>query len=223
MSREWLALYCGILNKPKYRLLSPAGRGALLHLWALAGAQSPEATWDSRDELLDVFELDGFEAGNVDELIALRWLDLEPDGTLTVHDWDVHQLAASKAIQTAYEAARKRTWRRTKVAPLPPTPSNPDRTGHDTTGQYIGPGRVPDTSRTSPDEPDVSLEDDDDQASEAYARTVCRRCGGPETDDNPLRRGGIGLYHRFSPCPARVTYAADGTEHRETIVIEATA
>jgi hypothetical protein len=203
MSREWLALYCGILNKPKYRRLSPAGRGALLHLWALAGAQNPEATWDSRAELLDAFELEGFEAGNVDELIALRWLDLELDGTLTVHDWDVHQLAASKAIQTAYEAARKRTWRRTKIAPLPPTPSNPDTTGHDTTGQYIGPGHVPDKSRTGavfPKDYDPPAKDADDHAAEAYLATICRRCHQPGNDSNPVVQG----RHRFADCRVAV-------------------
>jgi hypothetical protein len=172
MSREYFCGFTAILNKPKYRRLSPAGRGALLHLWALAGAQDPEATWNSRDDLLDAFELEGFEAGSVDELIALRWIDIEPDGTLAVHDWDDWQLAASLAIQRSWEASRKRKWRRRKSPPLPPAPLSPEkirgeerRTVPDTSGH------VPDTSRTSRDGDDVSYE--------AYAKgpVNCGRCG----------------------------------------------
>jgi hypothetical protein len=112
--------------------------------------------------------------------------------------------------------------------PVPPVQSNPIQSVP--VQSSVTPSRV--TGRDSkngevfPEDYDVPAKDDDDLASEAYKATVCRRCGGPETDDNPLRSGGIGRYHRFSPCPERVTYDKDGTEHRGPPMfapIEATA
>lgn len=146
MSREWLAVYTAMATKPKYRRLSPIGRGALLHTLILAGFQQPEATWRDPDELRESLELDGFPRGALDELVALGWLEHE-DGVLTVHDWDAHQLAATKEAQRSWEAARKRDWRRTK-RPNAPSPAPPTPTRQDTTPQHIGPGHVPDMSGT---------------------------------------------------------------------------
>ena len=162
MSRAYAAVFISILTRPKYRKLSPAGRGALLHLLALSGTQDPEATWDSRDDLLDSFELEGFDASHVDELIALRWLDLQADGSLITHNWDVWQIAASADIRRKYEASRKQEWRRTQK-PLLPAPSSPERGGKDRLGKG-SPGQVPDMSGTTnvsgdihPSENDVSM------------------------------------------------------------------
>ena len=112
MSRDWLAVYVHAQDKAKFRRLSPRGRGALLTVWLLAGTESPEAQWRSRDELEELLILEGFDCDDLAELVDERWLDIEPDGTVLVHDWDEHQLAATKAIGQAFEAARKREWRR---------------------------------------------------------------------------------------------------------------
>ena len=145
MSREWSAVYAAMLTKPRYRRLSPVGRGGLLHVILLAGFQDPEATWTDPDELRDAFRLDGFADGVIDELIGLGWLVAEDDGALVIRDWDKHQLAASAAIGRAYEARTKKEWRRKKRTPSP-TPLTPV-TSHNQTPQDNG----QDMSRTCRD------------------------------------------------------------------------
>jgi hypothetical protein len=197
MSREWLAVYAGILNKPKYRRLSPAGRGALLHLWTLASTQSPEATWDSRDELLDAFELEGFEAGSVDELIALRWLDIEPDGSFAVHDWDEWQMGASRAIRNAWEAKRLKTWRRAK------TDASKEKVAKEKT-ETVTVQRQRNRHVTFTN---VSSTDDDDVSSEAYSKgpVKCAKCGDVilgaslRTGAGPMHQGGCAAAARVIP------------------------
>lgn len=149
MSREWSAVYAAMLTKPKYRRLTPMGRGGLLHVFLLAGFQSPEATWDDPDELRESLILEGFPAGIFDELLGLGWLELLPDGAVIVHDWDAHQLAATKEAQRAWERRRKQDWRRTKKAPgATPSPGPLTPTSHHNTPQHIGPGHVTDMSGT---------------------------------------------------------------------------
>ena len=149
---QWFAVYCVIVAKPKYRRLSPSGKGALLQMWALAAMQTPEAAWRSRGELLDALELDGFTDEDLESLIRLGWLDIEPDGTALVHDWDQWQIAASDAARRLWEASRKRSWRRQRRASSapPPAPSSPQLliTGEDKTGVPIRPVHVPDVSGT---------------------------------------------------------------------------
>jgi hypothetical protein len=144
MSREWLAVYSAMVTKPKYRRLTPTGRGALLHVLILSAFQTPEAAWEDPEELREALHLEGFPAGAFDELMANGWLEVE-DGAVVVHDWDQHQLAATKEAQKAWEAKRKRDWRRTKK--VSPTPLS-KKTEQDTTPQHIGPGHVPDMSGT---------------------------------------------------------------------------
>lgn len=144
MTREWLAIYTAMVTKPKYRRLSPIGRGALLHTFILAGFQSPEATWSDPDELRESLMLDGFPEGAMDELIGLGWLE-QDDGALVIHDWDQHQWAATITARRTWEAARKKEWRHRKAAPSP-APLTPTEQ-HNTT-QHKGPGHVPDMSHT---------------------------------------------------------------------------
>jgi hypothetical protein len=162
MSRDWFAVYVGILTRPKYRRLSLVARAALFHIWCLAGGQRPEATWTSVEEFLDVLELDGYPAAAVyDELVERQWIEVDDDGRILVHDWDQHQLAATNAVRREYERDRKRDWRRAKPGvepqsnPLPPAPPSPDITGstqgQDTTTQ-VSP-IVRDTSGTTRREP----------------------------------------------------------------------
>ncbi|MEX2136219.1 MAG: hypothetical protein WEB29_04550 [Chloroflexota bacterium] len=144
MTRTWLAIYTAMLVRPKYQRLSPIGRGALLHVFMLAGFQSPEATWDDPEELRESLVLAGFPEGALDELIGLRWLQIE-GGALVIHDWDEHQWAATIAARREWEAARKREWRHRKAAP-PPAP--PTSQNNNNTTQHKGPGHVPDMSQT---------------------------------------------------------------------------
>lgn len=149
MSREWLAVYTAMVTKPKYRRLSPMGRGGLLHVLILAAYQTPEATWDDSDELRESLILEGFPPRVYDELVGLGWLERLPDGAMAVHDWDAHQLAATREAQRAWERRRKQEWRRTKKSPAPaPSPAPLTPTGHDTTTHHNSPGHVPDMSGT---------------------------------------------------------------------------
>lgn len=161
MSRDWLAVYTGILGKPKYRRLSVPARAALFHIWMLAGSQSPEATWRSESELAELLELDGYSSDVLEELFDREWLDVDDDKRVLVHDWDHHQLAATHAARVAYERDRKRDWRRRSKdheapSPLPPAPPTStgsaqlQRTEHHSTGVPESPGQVRDTIRPQP-------------------------------------------------------------------------
>src|SRR5262245_21304272 len=114
MGRDWLAVYTGILLKPKYRRLSIEGRAALLHVWLLAGLQAPEATWRSVDELAEQLDVEGLPPAAIDELRALGWLEVDDAGRILVHDWDDYQFAASESVRRDYERDRKREWRRVR-------------------------------------------------------------------------------------------------------------
>ena len=81
MSREWHAVYDGMIGRPKYRRLSLEARAALSHIWCLAGGQTPEATWPTVDEFLEILELDGYPRGVFDELVGRTWLEVDTDGT----------------------------------------------------------------------------------------------------------------------------------------------
>lgn len=141
MRRDWIAVYGSVLTNRKYRRLSVAGKAGLFHVWLLAITTNPEATWGSTDELREYLELDGLPGDVLDELIAGRWLDVEADGTVTVHEWDHHQLAASRAIRDAFEAHRKRKWRRDRK-------TEPDLTGTSPNQDLTLPNKGPDDVRT---------------------------------------------------------------------------
>lgn len=207
MSRDWIAAYTAMLGKPKYRRTSPVAKGALLHVWLLAGQQAPEATWPHRGELAEILELDGFPPDVLDELLDRRWLDVDPAGRILVHDWDDHQLAATRAIGHAYEADRLRAWRRKKKAdgpddpdavspPVPPS-SVPNTTGlHDITSQDSNRSTYPVRTRTyapPPAEP---------QPTNGRDLTTCPSCGdGPleDTDVNVAVERDRQRWHRECP------------------------
>jgi hypothetical protein len=159
MSRDWLAVYTATIHHPKYRRLSIPGKATLFHVWLLATVKSPEAYWSSRDALADDLELDGFDSATIDELITRRWLDAEDDGGIAVHDWDVHQHGASKAIRDHWEAERKRRWRRdVKSKSSPPAPPSLKNRSQPQPQDAVQPQKaeqnstgVPDTSGQRPD------------------------------------------------------------------------
>lgn len=151
--REWMAIYSVMSTKTKYRRLSVDARAALLHLFATAGWQTPEATWGV-EELQDVLRLEGIDPAAVEELRTRRWLDTVGDGTVGLHDWDQHQEATTRTVRAEYEASRKREWRRRASSPssssprppLPPTSSTRQEEDKDRT---LSPGPVPDVSGTN--------------------------------------------------------------------------
>jgi len=151
MTRQWLALYTAMLTKPRYRRLSPMGRGGLLHVLVLAGYQSPEATWDDPAEFRDALRLEGFPDGVADELIGLGWLE-EEQGALVLRDWDKHQVAASESIRREWEARRKREWRRKArlSAQREEKKKQEEKRREDIRGEETRPGHVPDVSGTPP-------------------------------------------------------------------------
>ena len=129
--RVWYAVQCRLVRLPKFRALSDPAQLALIYLWALAGDTETEATWPSRDALADELRLHGRDPETIVELLERRWLDDLGDGRFAIHDWDQWQYAASKAIKSAWEANRVRTWRLTHKTP--PAPPSQDRTGQDIT------------------------------------------------------------------------------------------
>jgi hypothetical protein len=225
MSRDWLAAYCGILGKPKYRRLTIPARAGLFHVWLLAGGQTPEATWPNRDELADALDLDGYPLDVLDELITRSWLDVDATGRIVVHDWDDWQLAASRAVRREYEADRKREWRRRNrveqddVPPLSPAPLSPDsdRTGtqQDKTEQVSPIVRDTSGTRTGrapykrPDEPSRGRTNGRARGSLTRVGTIaggmvptsgpCRICGGDLTDKEPCKVGPGWIEHAEHP------------------------
>ena len=201
MSRDWLAVYVGILHRAKYRKLSLESRAGLLHVWCHAGTQTTEATWPDRRALQELLELDGYPPSVVDELIERTWLDVDEGGRILVHDWDQWQQAATKAAQDAYEADRKRDWRRRVRQrdqqpksvggdPLPPAPPSPDIKGStqldEKTTQESR--EVPDKSRDVPDARPIPM----NGRAKVPTEGPCRTCGGHLTDTDYGARVGPG-------------------------------
>lgn len=145
MTRNYVAVQAVLPHRPKFRRLSIPGRAALFTVWCDATTRTPEAIWKSHAEIADVLDLDGFGPEVLAELIASGWLDELDGGRLAVHNWDEHQVAYSRDVTRAYEAARKFDWRnRRTLSPAPPlreegdarlgkvrvSPHVPKRSGH---------------------------------------------------------------------------------------------
>jgi hypothetical protein len=149
MTRNYVAVQAVLPHRPKFRRLSIPGRAALFTVWCDATTRTPEAIWKSRAELADVLDIDGYGPDVLDELIARAWLDVLEDGRLAVHDWDEHQVAYSRDVTRAYEAARKLDWRnRRTLSPAPPLREEGDaRLGKVRVSQNVPkrPGHVRDT------------------------------------------------------------------------------
>jgi hypothetical protein len=120
VTRNYVAVQAVLPHRPKFRRLSIPGRAALFTVWCDGTSRTPEAIWKSHAELADVLDLDGYGPDVLAELIASGWLDELDDGRLAIHDWDEHQVAYSRDVTRAYEAARKFDWRNRRT--LPPTP-----------------------------------------------------------------------------------------------------
>jgi hypothetical protein len=191
MSRDWLSVYVGILQRPKYRRLSIEARAALFHVWCLAGGQNPEATWPALDDLTDQVELDGWAANAtavLAELIERGWLDVDAEGRVLVHDWDDHQLAGTIASRRAYEADRKRDWRRQRrenaLPPAPPSPVEREVTA---------------TVQMSPNVPESPGHVRDTPRGIVPSEGECRVCGGHLTDKELSRVGPGWIEHAEHP------------------------
>jgi hypothetical protein len=148
MAREWFAVHASMLGKARYKRLSAAGRGGLMHTLILAAYQAPEATWPDPDDLRHSLAADGFPEGVYQELVDLGWLVID-DGAVIVGDWDRDQYATSAAIRRDWEASRKREWRLNKKKnDAPPNgslhPPLPTETVTGNSDSYS----VPDMSRT---------------------------------------------------------------------------
>jgi hypothetical protein len=187
-TREWFAVYARLIRLPKFRDLTDAAQLALLYVWALAGDETPEATWRSADTLDALLRLNGRPAGTVPELVAAGWIDTQDDGTVTAHDWDEWQFAASKDARNAWEARYMRDWRRAKKdagpAPSLPAPSLPvteTATQQDSTGQQSATRRQRvNNNGTTPtvDDPLRKANDDAERAAEKAASDAFTRATG---------------------------------------------
>jgi hypothetical protein len=133
--RDWFAVQCRLVRLPKFRRLSDDAQLTLFYVWAIAGDETPEATWRTTEDLLLALQVHGRNpamlvgaraqgAGAIEELRAGGWLDSLEDGRLAIHDWDDHQVYASREIKNAWEAARLRKWRKARQAPPPASSSS---------------------------------------------------------------------------------------------------
>lgn len=203
VSRQWAAVHSPWLTKPAYRRLSPAGRGALLHVLLQAGMTTPEATWRDPAELAELMEYDGFAPDALAELIATGWLASTEDG-LIVPSWDEMQWPASEAIRKRYEASRKADWRRRRE------PSAPLSYNSLPVEKMKSKDRK--ESRFVPDSPGpnvVNLNGGENPSSNGRGAPVdglalgCATCGLPVPD----REGRVTVYHGrtrmvHNVCPA---------------------
>ena len=203
--RDWFAVYCRLVRLSKFRRLSDDAQLALFYVWAIAGDETPEATWRTADDLALALQLHGRNpvtiGDTIEELRRAGWLDALEDGSVTAHDWDDWQIAATTEARRVWEARYMRDWRRRKreerEAATTPSPldSSPPSTGHHNTGQYRGEQPVNNTWTTGNagrDEPGRNGAD----------RTTCPRCGDLLDDKDPnvvVADRGHQLWHRACP------------------------
>jgi hypothetical protein len=113
----------------RWRQLTDPAKLLLFYAHAAACMESPEATWPSRDALVDVLQMMGRKRGEIDapltELQDAGYLSVRDDGSVELPEWDAEQYAASREIRLAYEADRARKgrgdgrWRKTGRQPNP--------------------------------------------------------------------------------------------------------
>jgi hypothetical protein len=193
VSRDWFAVYSRLLRLPKFRRLSHDAQLGLFYVWALAGDETPEATWPTIDHLAVLLEFYGHARSVGEELASGGFLDVNDFGNVSVHDWDDHQLAATVSARRKWEAVYMRKWRRerkasaTEQAPLPaPSPEQSNTGQIDRTEPPTPRPRVSNGAREDPPE-----------------RTTCPGCGDLVVDGEANvavvdRRGWLGHLQ----CPA---------------------
>lgn len=136
MSREWFAVHCALIRKPRFRRLSDAAQLTLLYAWALAGDQTPEATWRDDDELADSLELVARPRESVEELRSAGWIetaDTETGPHTRLRDWDRYQMAGTVAARNAWQASYMKDWRKTKATRGSKENTEQDNIEHDIT------------------------------------------------------------------------------------------
>jgi hypothetical protein len=202
--RDWYSVTCRLFRLPKFRRLTDDAQLALFYVWGIAGDETPEATWRTADDLVLALQVHGRNpvtlGDTIEELRAGGWLDALEDGTIVVHDWDDAQFSASREIRNAWEATRKRTWRKTKAAPPSPdtAPSQVDSTSPSPHLTVTAPHSRTDMEGQRPD--DVRTGEPRRNGAD---RTTCPRCGDLLDDKDPnvvVADHGRQLWHRA--CPA---------------------
>lgn len=208
MSRDWIGVYSRIVRLPKFRKLPDAAQLTLVYTWLLAGDTEPEATWPSLETLGDVLVLTGRSADALVELVERRWLDVAEDGSVSVHDWDAHQYAATKAGKARWELHYMRKWRLAKkeaAAEAAPDLRNgrvdpvvaegafardePDPTVHQRIGQDL----------TGPDS--LILTGVNNASPRVNNKSTCPGCGDllDDHDENVTMHSKGQLWHRACP------------------------
>lgn len=97
--RNFFAVEASIVDHRKWAALSWAERGKWLAVRALAERQLEVGGFESRGHLEHLLHKEGDRspAATVDKLIAIGWLDAEPDGSIVVHDHDDYRPHLSTA------------------------------------------------------------------------------------------------------------------------------
>lgn len=142
MSRDWFAVQCRLVRAAKFRRLSEPAQLTLIHVWAIAGDESPEATWTDLDELEAALLRYARSRTSIDELAAAGWLDVSPEGEVSVHDWDEHQWAATERARNDWQAKYQREWRAKTKARSPSSLDSPSPTGRGQNKQHRSEPRV---------------------------------------------------------------------------------
>jgi hypothetical protein len=133
------------------------------------------------------------EQTTLDTIEAAGLIEIRPGDRYTV-------LGLAEHREKTSSHARVAAWARWGNPPSNAPSNAPGITSVSSSSKNVEDENEDEGSITPSNAPSI---DDDDLAAEAYAGSVCRRCGGPETYGNPLRRDGTGPVHRFAPCPPR--------------------
>jgi hypothetical protein len=132
-----------VIDHPKFMALSWPERGKWVTVLALAERQLETGGFESRDHLQALLrkEGDSTPVRTVDRLVEVRLLDIEPDGTVVVHDRNDYR--ADVSTKRVQEFRQRGTLR--NVSEQQETPTLHDKTIDNTTERTLhpAPARAP--------------------------------------------------------------------------------
>lgn len=107
-----IRLLCTFPGHPKTvklrRRLGAEGPLALIYLWAYCGEYRPDGRLTNMDaeDIAIAAQWEGEPEHLINELLALHFLDRDPEGVLLLHDWAQHNAYAAHAPQRSASAQR---------------------------------------------------------------------------------------------------------------------
>ena len=145
---RWFAVHHGLASNRKWIQLRPIERGAWITLLAIAAGNEPRGRFPDQETAVVLLERDGFTdaATAVATLIEERWIDVDQDGGLAMHDFDAWQLAIRKPSDHPDEIRKRVAQHRAKVSPTPPS-----KEGDKTKGEVTRGNALPEDSTPCPE------------------------------------------------------------------------